>query len=74
MSFAPDDLDDLAFLVSAIPSGFQLFLPRAFLYSKGRNLKETWHLGLSVPRSVSLCILSGCGSLFVAGRSLCGDD
>lgn len=33
------------------------------LSPKDRKLMEAFHLGMSVPRPLALCILSGCGSL-----------
>ena len=36
-------------------------LPQGFLSPEGRDLRETCRLGLRDPRSLTLCILPGCG-------------
>ena len=56
-----------------------LGIGRVFPFLKITNevLKEKGHLGLSIPRSLTLCILSGCGSLYLfpsaAGGSFSDD-
>ena len=35
---------------------------------------ETFHLGLSVPRSLILCIMSGCGSLYLFQTAAGGSE
>lgn len=64
----------LAFLVQPLWLIFFLpSLPQGFLSSEGRNLMKTSHLGLSVLRSLTLSIMSGCRSMYLfpsaAGRS-----
>ena len=60
-------LKGLIFLVSSISFvSYSLFhLLQCFLSSVGRDLMETSHLGLSVPRSLTLCMLSGYCSLYL---------
>ena len=72
MSFAHTDLVVLVSLVSSIPSGScalsVLFLPpvlQSFLSSDGRDLLETSYLELSVPRSLTLIVMPGCGSQYL---------
>ena len=50
MTFAHVDLEGLVILLSSVPSG-----------SEGTDLLETNHLELNVPRSLTLCVKSGCG-------------
>lgn len=38
-------------------------LPQSSWSPEGRDLKKTKHLGLSVPKPLTLCTLSSCGSL-----------
>ena len=38
--------------------------PQGSLSLKGRGLMETSYLELSLPKSLTLCTLSGCGSLY----------
>ena len=40
-------------------------LPKGVLSSLERDLMEAFHVGESVPRLLTICILSGCGSLFL---------
>lgn len=50
-----------------IPLGSHTLLPSLLghsLSSAGRDLTETSYLGLSLPRSLTLCIMSDCGSLY----------
>lgn len=54
MTFAHVDLEGLVILLSSVPSG-----------SEGTDLLETNHLELNVPRSLTLCVKSGCGPWFV---------
>jgi hypothetical protein len=63
--------------VSSISSGSYTLSASSsvgFLNPEGRDLMKTFYLGQSVPRSFSLCVMSGCGSLYLfpsaAGRSL----
>jgi hypothetical protein len=51
------------------PMAFTIFLPllrKSSLSPERRNLAETFHLGLSVPSSLILCILCSCGSLYMS--------
>jgi hypothetical protein len=59
------DLQDLVFMVSSSPSSYSTTLPplQGSLSPQGSDLIETSHLGLSVPRSFTFCVTSGCGSL-----------
>ena len=56
------DLESLV-LVSPIPSG-SYTLSASFCSSEGRDLKETFCLKLYIPRSLTLFIMSGSGSLY----------
>lgn len=50
------------------PVSLAFFLPpllQSTLSPKGRDLIDTSHLGLSISRSLMLCTLSGCGSLYL---------
>ena len=61
-------LEGLVSLVFSIPSfSYDLFASpsTAFLVPLGKNLLETLHLGLDVPWSLTLCILSGCRILYL---------
>lgn len=62
------DLGNLVFLVSSILSGSDILsasLHHRVPYAlRGRDLMEVLHLGLSVPRSPTLHIMSGWGSLY----------
>jgi hypothetical protein len=40
-------------------------LPQSFLGPQGRDLLVTSHLGLSLPRSIILFTVSGCGPLYL---------
>ena len=80
MSMGRVDLEGLVFLVSSICSGLHPFSASSSyvsLSSKGRDLMVTSHVGLSIPMSLDLSIMSSCGSpylfLSVAGGSLSED-
>lgn len=71
-------VEGLVSLVSSIPSGSYILFHVLFcrvgpLSPEKRDLMATSCSGLSVPRSLTLCRLSGCGSLYLfpstAGRS-----
>lgn len=58
-------LEGLGFLVLSTPLALRLFLSPLLpssLSPEGRDSMETRHLGLSILRSLTLYILSGCGS------------
>ena len=66
MSFDNVDLDGLVFLVYSIPFGS--YTPSASflmcsLSPEGKDVMETSHLMLSIPMSLTSCIMSVCGSL-----------
>lgn len=68
MSFDHVHFEGLDLLVSSIPSGLYLLsadFSVGFLSPEGRDLMETFHLGLSVPRSLTICIMSVCGCPFL---------
>ena len=63
-------LEGLISLLSSLPLAltiFVLLLLQSSLIPEGENLMETSHLGLSVPRSLTLHIVS-CGSLCIPIR------
>lgn len=62
------DVEGLVLRVAFISSALTLFLPpilQGFLTPKGRDLVKTSCLELSVPRSVTICIVSDSGSLYL---------
>lgn len=62
------DLEELVLLVPSVLSGSYTLLrprPQGSLGPERRDLMETFYLELSIPRSLALCILSGCGSLYL---------
>lgn len=75
------DLEGVVFLAFSILPAFYIL---SASYSAGfpepwagGDLMETSHLGVRVPRSLILCTLPGCGSLFPStarGRSLSDGD
>lgn len=72
----PVDLKGFVFLVSSTISAVALFLPpllQGLLSLVMMDLMETSHVGLSVPRSLSLCIMFGYRYLnlfsYAAGRN-----
>lgn len=71
ISFAHVNLEGLIFLVSSDPSGSY---PELW---GGRDLVMASHLGLSVSRSFTFCITSGCWSLYLllsaTGRNFSAD-
>ena len=73
------ELEGLVSLVT--PSGsytLSAYSASGSLNTVERDLMETSHLGLSVLRYLTLCIMSGCGSLYLfpsaAGGSFSEDD
>lgn len=68
MTFDYVDVEGLVLLVAFISLALTLFLPphlQGFLTPKERDLVKTSCLELSVPRSVTNCIMSDCGSLYL---------
>lgn len=67
LGFAHADLEGLVSLYPRSPLAHALFLSPlfwGFLSPEGSDLIRTSHLGLSVPKSLILCIMSSCESLF----------
>lgn len=61
-------LDNLVLLLSSIPLALVLSLPpilQGSLTPARRELMDPSHIELSVPRSLILCVVSGCGSLYL---------
>lgn len=59
-------LEGLGSLVPYIPLTLsKIPLPQRFLSFKGKDLIVTSHLSLSVLWSLALCIMSGCGSIYL---------
>lgn len=77
MLIDPIDLNGFVFLVSSIPYVFYS-LPEGFLSPDGRDLMETLHLGLNVPRCLILWIMYVYRFLYLltyaAGESFFDDD
>lgn len=76
------DLESLIFLVPSMPSDSYILhhilpLLQGFLSIERRDLIETSHLGQSIPRSLTLHIISGRGSLYLFpfdARGILSDD
>jgi hypothetical protein len=64
--FDPVDSEGFAFFVPNFLWLFYLLslLPQSYLIPARKDLKETYHLGLRVPTSLTLCIMSDYGSLY----------
>lgn len=67
------------FLTDSSTTGFLASWGEGFdVGRRGNSRQELTHLELSVPGSLSLCIMSGCGCLHLfpsaAGRCFSGDD
>ena len=80
MSFAHVDLEGLVSFCLPLPLALTFFLPPltwGSMSPEGQDLMKISHLGLSVPRPLTLWILSGCGSLYLfpdtAARSFSDD-
>jgi hypothetical protein len=67
MNFAHVDLKGLVFLMSSISSGSYIpsFLLCVSLKFEWEILVATFHLMLSISRSLILCIISVCGFLYL---------
>lgn len=68
MSDDPIGLEGLVLLGFSISLAFTLLLSsllQCYLSPEERDLKEKSHLGFSIPRSLTLWIISGCVSLYL---------